>query len=208
MWDRAEVRVGTSDARGLTAGGSILANGRQLEVQPGKGSAASGGQGFFPFQPWSGEGTLPVSYALNVRGSGGISLVPRGGLTKWTISSTWPTPSFSGSFLPDKPSISDAGFSASYAIDKLALGQPPVSMQDFGAPSLGGSDDATRMMQVAEQPVLASVMAVGGAEEVISGSRAGPHRAIIAIALRKVSRSYGSASALFPVSAPTRACRR
>jgi inner membrane protein len=170
LWDRAEVRVGTSDARGLTASGSILANGRLLEVQPGKGPAASGGQGFFAFLPWSGEGSLSVSYALNVRGSGGISLVPRGGLTRWTISSSWPSPSFSGSFLPDKPSISDAGFTASYAIDKLALGQPAVSMQDLGAPSLGSSDDSTRMIQVAEQPASSSDIAAGGAEEVISGA--------------------------------------
>lgn len=170
MWDRAEIRVGTSDARGLTAGGLIRADGRSLEVQPGKGPAASGGQGFFAFLPWSGEGSLKVSYALNVRGSGGISLVPRGGLTRWDINSAWPSPSFSGSFLPDKRRISDAGFSASYAIDKLALGQPPVSTQDLGPPSLGGNDYPTTTVNVAEEPVSASNVAAGGAEEVVSGA--------------------------------------
>jgi inner membrane protein len=168
MWDRAEVRVGTSDARGLTAGGSILAGGRPLEVQPGKGPAASGGQGFFAFLPWDGQGSLRIAYALDVRGSGGISLVPRGGQTSWEVTSSWANPSFSGSFLPDKPQVSDKGFTARYTVDKLALGQPPVGTEDVGVPSAApGSRYA-----FAEAPVLTATsssgnVSAGGADEVV-----------------------------------------
>lgn len=170
MWERAEIRVGTSDARGLTAGGLIRANDRPLEVQPGKGPAASGGQGFFAFLPWSGEGSLQVAYALNVRGSGGISMVPRGGLTRWDVSSNWPSPSFSGSFLPDKPRISDSGFTANYAIDKLALGQPPVSTRDLGPPAPASGEYTATTVQIADEPASNSNVGAGGAEEVIGGS--------------------------------------
>src|SRR3546814_2913053 len=69
MWDRAELRVGASDARGLTTGGTISADGKPLEVQPGKGPAASGGQGFFAFLSWDGTGELKVAYAFGLRGS-------------------------------------------------------------------------------------------------------------------------------------------
>jgi inner membrane protein len=169
LWDRAEIRVGTSDARGLTSGGLIRAGGKSLEVQPGKGPAASGGQGFFAFLPWSGEGSLPVSYALDVRGSGGISLVPRGGVTRWDISSTWPSPSFSGSFLPEKPRISDAGFSANYVIDKLALGQPPVSSQDLGVPSIGSGDYPVNNVETGMELSSATNGRAAG-EEVINGA--------------------------------------
>ncbi len=79
LWDRAELRMGASDARGLTTGGTLIANGQPLAVQPGKGPGATSGQGFFAFVPWKGEGTLAVDYAFGLRGSRSLSLVPRGG---------------------------------------------------------------------------------------------------------------------------------
>lgn len=165
MWDRAEVRVGTSDARGLTAGGSIVAGGKALEVQPGRGPAASGGQGFFAFLPWDGQGRLRIDYALDVRGSGGISLVPRGGQTRWDVTSTWANPSFSGAFLPDKPKVSDKGFTARYTVDKLALGQPPVAMEDVGIPADTGRFAVTTVGL--ERAAAAANGAAGGADEVV-----------------------------------------
>jgi len=139
-WERAELRMGASDARGLTRGGRIVANGRPLAVEPGKGLGAAGNQGFFAFVPWQGEGQLEVDYAFGLRGSGSFSLVPRGGQTRWAVSSTWPSPSFGGDFLPETSKVSDSGFNASYTVDKLALGQPSVSTADQTAPlvSTGG----------------------------------------------------------------------
>ena len=60
LWDRAELRMGASDARGLTKGGSLTVNGTALAVQPGKGPGATGGEGFFAFLRWQGEGALAV----------------------------------------------------------------------------------------------------------------------------------------------------
>jgi inner membrane protein len=136
IWDRAELRMGASDARGLTRGGTLVAEDEPLAVQPGKGPAATGGQGFFAFLPWQGEGSLTVTYSFGLRGSGSLSLVPRGGQTAWQVSSTWASPSFGGAFLPETRAISGDGFAASYTVDKLALGQPPVAMEDIGPPSL------------------------------------------------------------------------
>lgn len=135
-WDRAELRLGASDARGLTRGGRIVANGRPLTVEPGKGPAATSGQGFFAFVPWDGEGRLEVRYDFGLRGSGSLGLVPRGGRTDWQVASTWPSPSFSGGFLPETRDVSESGFSANYTVDKLALGQPPVSIGDAGIPAV------------------------------------------------------------------------
>jgi len=140
LWDRAELRMGASDARGLTNGGSLSAAGKALAVQPGKGPGATGGQGFFAFLPWTGEDRLAVTYDFGLRGSRSLSLVPRGGKTRWDVSSTWPSPSFGGAFLPEQRAISDRGFTARYAVDKLALGQPPVAMEELGPPLL--NDDA------------------------------------------------------------------
>jgi inner membrane protein len=139
MWDRAELRIGTSDARGLTRGGRISAGGRSLTVEPGKGLGATGSQGFFAFVPWDGRGTLDVQYAFGLRGSRSFSLVPRGGQTRWTVTSPWPSPSFAGDFLPERPSVSAKGFRASYTIDKLALGQPSIASADQTPPVIAGA---------------------------------------------------------------------
>ena len=138
LWDRAELRMGTSDARGLTRGGRLAANARALAVQPGRGPAATGGQGFFAFLPWSGEGSLIVDYGFDLRGSGALSLVPRGGRTRWEVASSWASPSFGGAFLPETRTVSARGFSAVYGVDKLALGQPPVATEDYGPPAYDG----------------------------------------------------------------------
>lgn len=138
-WDRAELRMGASDARGLTKGGSLVVNGQALAVQPGKGPGATGGAGFFAFLPWNGAAAITVDYGFGLRGSRSLSVVPRGGQTRWTVSSTWASPSFSGAFLPEKPEVSEKGFTASYTVDKLALGQPPVATEDQGPPSIDTS---------------------------------------------------------------------
>ncbi len=146
LWDRAELRMGASDARGLTKGGSLVADGKALAVQPGKGPGATSGQGFFAFLSWDGVKPLAVEYSFGLRGSRSLSLVPRGGHTTWAVSSDWSSPSFGGAFLPEKPAISEKGFKASYTVDKLALGQPPVATEDLGPPALDAEAGADYSM--------------------------------------------------------------
>ena len=169
LWDRAELRVGASDARGLTSGGSLAADGKALAVQPGKGPGSTGGQGFFAFLPWSGEGKLAVTYDFGLRGSRSLSLVPRGGKTVWDISSTWPSPSFGGAFLPERRDIADSGFTARYAVDKLALGQPPVGMEELGPP-LVDQDAGYAMTAVVDSSTAAGGRGAGQPLETVSGN--------------------------------------
>ncbi len=175
MWDRAELRIGASDARGLTTGGTLSANGKPLGVQPGKGPGASGGQGFFAFLAWDGQGELTIDYAFGLRGARALSLVPRGGSTVWDVKSSWASPSFGGGVLPEKREITDKGFNAHFVVDKLALGQPPVGMEDFGEPPpenrfgfyetmVGNNYDTA-----AAAPSSAGNAAAGGASENVTG---------------------------------------
>jgi len=168
--------MGASDARGLTKGGTLKANGQSLPVQPGKGPGATSGQGFFAFLPWNGEGALTVDYAFGLRGSGSLSLVPRGGQTRWDVSSSWPNPSFSGAFLPETRSVGGEGFKAGFTVDKLALGQAPVATEDPGPPMIddGSGNYAPVMVQEAAMASSASNPASGSAVEVIGG----PARAV------------------------------
>lgn len=167
LWDRAELRMGASDARGLTKGGKLIANSKPLAVQPGKGPGATGGQGFFAFLPWDGEGALAVDYSFGLRGSRSLSLVPRGGQTSWEVKSAWPSPSFGGAFLPESRDISDKGFTANYTVDKLALGEAPVALEDPGVPNI--SDGTGGRQWVVDTAPLTSVGQTNGATEVIRG---------------------------------------
>ena len=129
---RAELRFGLSDPRGLGANPRVSVGGQALRLQPGGGANGSGGAGFFA---WLNAGALNggaimVDYAYDFRGNGSLALTPRGGETRWSLSSPWPHPNFHGSFLPGQRRIGADGFSAVYHVGNLALGQSLVSTED------------------------------------------------------------------------------
>ena len=134
LLDRAEVRLGISDARGLIDGNSLTVNGNAVALQPGKGLLSSGSSGTFGFIDWTGGAPLELAYKVGVRGLGDFRLVPRGVDTRFTVKSVWPNPSFGGDFLPTSRTVRDNGFTATYAISNLALGQAQVLTEDLGAP--------------------------------------------------------------------------
>ena len=132
---RAELRFGVSDPRGLGANPRVRADGRPLRLQPGGGS--SGGRGFFAWLDASGLNAKPIAveFAFDLRGNEALSVAPQAGDTRWTVHSSWRSPSFGGDFLPGSRHVSDQGFDASYHIGNLALGRSLVSTGDSGASS-------------------------------------------------------------------------
>jgi inner membrane protein len=130
---RAELRFGLSDPRGLGANPSVSAGGRPLRMLPGGGSG--GGRGFFGWVDASGLPAQPltVAFAYDFRGNASLSLAPEAGDTRWTVKSSWPSPSFAGDFLPAARSVGDKGFEATYRVGNLALGRSLVSTGDAGA---------------------------------------------------------------------------
>lgn len=130
LLDQAELRFGVSDPRGLQSDATVAIDGKAVPLEPGKGVAASGNAGFHAVLDWSGAAALDLTWKYSVRGSHGMSLVPRGGETVWEVTSPWPHPGFSGSFLPQEKSIGEQGFSAKYAISNIALGQSLAMTSD------------------------------------------------------------------------------
>jgi len=131
--NRAELRFGLSDPRGLGANPRVAASGKPLRLQPGGGS--NGGRGFFAWLDASMIAAQPidVDFAYDFRGNASLSLAPQAGETRWTVRSSWPSPSFGGDFLPTSRTVSDKGFDASYRVGNLALGRSLVSTGDVGA---------------------------------------------------------------------------
>ncbi|KTE31883.1 colicin resistance protein [Sphingopyxis sp. HIX] len=169
LLDRAEVRLGVSDARGLVDGNSLAVNGVAVPLKPGKGLLSTNNSGAFAFVDWTGGAPMKVDYRIGVRGLGDFRLVPRGVDTRWTVKSSWPNPSFGGDFLPVKRVIGGDGFSASYAISNLALGQAQLLTGDLAAPQVryGGGRE-----EYADAIVTEAVVATadGGASEVSGGT--------------------------------------
>ena len=143
LLDRAEVRLGISDARGLIDGNSLTVNGTPAALQPGKGLLSSGSSGTFAFINWVDGAPLELAYRVGVRGLGDFRMVPRGVDTRFNVRSVWPNPSFGGDFLPTTRAVRDNGFTATYAISNLALGQAQVLTEDLGRPVDGETGEAS-----------------------------------------------------------------
>jgi inner membrane protein len=131
---RSELRFGLSDPRGLGANPRVTVNGQPLRLQPGAGS--SGGRGFFAWVDANQLQSEPltIAFSYDLRGNQSLTLAPQAGDTRWTVQSSWPSPSFGGDFLPGQRRVSDSGFAASYRIGNLALGRSLVSAGDAGTP--------------------------------------------------------------------------
>jgi inner membrane protein len=129
---RAELRFPLSDPRGLGANPRVSVNGKPLRLQPGAGS--SGGRGFFAWIDATGLQGQPliVDFQFDLRGNESMGLAPQAGDTRWTVRSSWASPSFGGDFLPDARRVGSGGFAATYRIGNLALGRSLVSTADAG----------------------------------------------------------------------------
>lgn len=57
-------------------------------------------------------------------GSGDLSFAPAARDTRVALASDWPSPSFSGAFLPAERSVTDAGFTANWQVPHLARSVP------------------------------------------------------------------------------------
>jgi len=133
---RAELRFGLSDPRGLGANPRVAAGGRTLRLQPG--GESNGGRGFFAWIDASSLATAPIAvdFAYDFRGSASLSRAPQAGETRWSLHSSWPSPSFGGDFLPGARHVGDKGFDATYRVGNLALGRSLVTTGDPGASSI------------------------------------------------------------------------
>ncbi|NNM78271.1 cell envelope integrity protein CreD [Sphingomonas sp. ID1715] len=138
-FDRAELRFGLSDARGLFgAPPRVSVGGAALLLQPGKGPVETGGSGFYAPLDASPIRAAPLvsDFAYAMRGNAHLTLAPQAGDTRWTLTSAWPHPSFQGGFLPATRKVDDKGFTATYRLGNLALGKSLVEVRD---PAAGGA---------------------------------------------------------------------
>lgn len=145
-WARAKLVLSMTDMKGIVDI-SVTRDGKELaDVEPGLGLstqmldqyAQSGLHMRLNLEDEparSSANKIVFELAMTFKGSQTMSFVPVGESTKVSMASSWPHPSFSGSFLPTEREVSEAGFKADWMVSKLARSIPQlsfVSNQSFG----------------------------------------------------------------------------
>lgn len=132
-WSRARVIAGLSDLKGIESL-TLTVDGREVRaIDPGLDEIYNTGFAGFGAPaglraPFSGEAqTLTVDLDLKLKGSQEIRFAPAGDDTTVSLTSAWPHPSFSGTFLPQARDVSDSGFKADWSVPKLARAIPHVA---------------------------------------------------------------------------------
>lgn len=145
LWDEAEIRVTVSSNRALRGETRLLADSRELRMEPmAGGDRQTGG-----IRAATGDPRQIGSYALSLgfNGAESLSLTPVGRETRVTLRSDWPHPEFHGAFLPDAHEVHEDGFKATWIIPHLARPLPQVSREDQDSVARRDSSFGVRLYQ-------------------------------------------------------------
>ncbi len=127
VWDDAVVTMGITDLRGANETVTLTWDDHPVRMVPGSkldvfpsGIHARLGAGILPGTSTS----TPFTLKLTLNGSSGIRLAPLGEQTRVTLKSTWPDPSFAGTFLPTDRRVDAAGFDATWKVSYYGRSLP------------------------------------------------------------------------------------
>ncbi len=123
LTEDAFLTLGVADIRGINSPISIMFGGAKKEMLPGTNVTflQTGAHASFPLPE---QESIPFSAEFELNGHESISFLPVGKQMTAAMKSSWPTPSFEGSFLPESHTINDDGFSASWEISNFSRPYP------------------------------------------------------------------------------------
>lgn len=120
--ENAFLTIGISDLRGLQDQIVPLWNGEELPIESGSRISSIINNGVtIPLPSIENLDSIRSSFSfeLNLQGSQELSFLPLGKSTVTKLTSTWDSPSFNGSFLPDHREVSEEGFVAEWKVLQL-----------------------------------------------------------------------------------------
>ncbi len=128
LWEDAYLALPLSDARPIKAAVRLTLGGQSADFVPeGTRIAGFGPQLSVPYAALGLASFVEAqafSFALTVGGTGELKFLPLGDTTEVTLTSPWPSPSFTGAYLPQTREISAAGFAATWQVLNLGRGYP------------------------------------------------------------------------------------
>lgn len=122
-----------SDSRGIRNAPVLTLNGKQYEFAPGS-EGLSGNGIHVPLSALaSGEShTFTFDMPLELQGMTTLAITPAGNTTEMALKSSWPHPSFGGSYLPLNRTVDEQGFSAQWLVTNLARNSTGAEGQQAG----------------------------------------------------------------------------
>jgi len=146
-WGEAFVRMGISDAKGLSDALQLQWGDRVLQFSPEGGTGDQGWTAPLPLPASGLHQVVRFSAGIRLKGSEQLLFTPVGKTTEVTLESSWPHPSFTGNILPQPAAISDSGFSASWK--SLSHNRPFPQQWKDDAFSLGNGRAAAASIETA-----------------------------------------------------------
>ena len=120
QWNKARLSMSIPDTRGIDSNAALTWDDEESAFEPGVSSVVLGETGISTSVTVNQfQKAYPFSFALSLRGSEGLNFVPLGKSTTVSASSNWPSPSFTGEFLPKEREVNEAGFTASWAVSSF-----------------------------------------------------------------------------------------
>lgn len=113
--------VGVADVKGLS-GITAKVLSQTVKIAPGTGHFSPFSQGFFI--PLETAEKIPFHISFELNGCRDLLFTMLGRDTRLHLASAWSSPSFSGSFLPQKREVSEQGFSAQWNVSEFNRNLP------------------------------------------------------------------------------------
>ena len=131
MLKDAFISLGIPDMKGVNDAIGFKMNDTACSFNPGLPSNdlfASGASFEFDL---ARHKSFNFDFDINLNGSTSLSFLPFGKETNVSLQSTWDSPSFEGSFLPDKREVNAGGFTASWKVLQLNRNYPQQGTGSF-----------------------------------------------------------------------------
>jgi inner membrane protein len=158
----ASLEIGISDMRGINQNISIKWNDDMKTIIPGVSRESLAESGLHAEIPIGFPIKGSFSFDIDLNGSQSLGFIPLGKETIVNLTSTWKTPSFNGTFLPDHRIINKSGFQATWNVLQLNRSYPQqwtgqqYNIQDssFGVELITPVDTYQKSMRSAKYAIL------------------------------------------------------
>lgn len=121
----AFLSVALTDTRGIREEPVLLFDGARVSFRPGAGDGGLGAAGLHaPLPAFDPGKPHTFSFTLRLQGTESLSVAPLGASTEASLASPWPSPSFSGSFLPETRRTGPDGFTAAWRVSSFGRAYP------------------------------------------------------------------------------------
>ena len=128
LWDSAYLTMELPDMRGLREATALSVNGHALDFEAGSGQVGvlEGSMSAAVPALRQLDAATPLTFQadMKLRGGRALRFVPLGAETWVDISSDWPSPRFTGAFLPAERELGPAGFTAHWYVLSLSRNYP------------------------------------------------------------------------------------